>query len=559
VVRLSDLIQSRPWWNSAVTYQIYIRSFADSNCDGIGDVPGIISRIPYLKTLGVDAIWVTPWYPSPRIDNGYDVVDFMDIAAEYGDLADAKRLIEALHAAGLKLIIDIVPNHSSNQHDWFQKALKSQPGSLARNRYLFRDGKGLLGELPPNNWESIFGGPAWSRTVDADGRPEQWYCHLFAPEQPDFNWESPDVRQHFDDILRFWLEIGVDGFRIDVAHGLVKEKGLPDAPVQARLGMLESRDFPFWDQEGVHEIYRHWRQLTDSYPGNRLTVAEAWVNPPSRVARYARPGELCTVFNFDFMSCRWSATEMKDSIDRSIDGLAQVGASPTWVLNNHDAVRSVDRFDLGLIAGRGGTTRERLGNPNSLDLERGLRRARAGALLMLALPGNACIYQGEELGLPEVRDIPKDRIQDPIWRLSEFKDRGRDGCRVPLPWEASPQGGYGFSSDSNVTPKSTWLPQPDGWANLAVGVQVSQPESTFSLYQNALKLRRELSSANDVGLCWRSATDDQLFFQRSAQFASFTTFGVPASLPEGWRALLSSAQLEGDSIPADCTVWMQKA
>jgi alpha-glucosidase len=551
------VIDNRPWWKDAVTYQIYIRSFADSNCDGIGDVQGIISRIPYLKSLGVDAIWVTPWYPSPRIDNGYDVADFMNIATEYGDLSDAKRLVQALHAAGLKLIIDIVPNHSSDQHQWFQKALVSQPSSLARNRYLFRDGKGPTGELPPNNWESIFGGPAWTRVVDAQGLPEQWYCHLFAPEQPDFDWDSPDVRAHFDDILRFWLELGVDGFRIDVAHGLIKAKGLPDAPVQERLGILESREFPFWDQEGVHEIYRHWRGLTDTYPGDRLTVAEAWVNPPSRVTRYVRPGELCTVFNFDFMSCKWNAKEMKASIVRSIDGLADVGAPPTWVFNNHDAVRSVDRLDLDLVAGRGGTTLERLGNRSKLDIQRGLRRARAAALLMLALPGNACIYQGEELGLPEVRDIPDERIQDPIWRLSDFKDRGRDGCRVPIPWTVSSTGGYGFSSDPGMTPQATWLPQPEAWAQLAVDVQVAEQSSTLSLYQTALKLRQKLSHSTHP-LVWVSATDEHLLFQRSTQFACLTSFGVSTKLPEEWKVLLSSSPLEGAFAPADSTVWLQR-
>jgi len=552
------MTDSKSWWHSAVTYQIYIRSFADSNGDGIGDIPGITSRIPYLKSLGVDAIWVTPWYPSPRIDNGYDVVDFMDIAPEYGTLSDAKQFIHALHAADLKLIIDIVPNHTSDQHAWFQEALKSQPGSPERDRYLFRDGRGPSGDLPPNNWESIFGGPAWTRVIGADGRPEQWYCHLFAPEQPDFNWESADVRRYFENVLRFWLETGVDGFRIDVAHGLVKARGLPDAPVQERLGMLESHEFPFWDQEGVHDIYRQWRRLTDSYPGDRVTVAEAWINPLSRLARYVRPGELCTAFNFDFMSCRWNAKEMKDSIDRSIDGLADVGAPPTWVLNNHDAVRSVDRLDLDLIAGRGGTTQERLGDPNALNLERGLRRARAAALLMLALPGNAYIYQGEELGLPEVRDIPKERIQDPIWRLSDFKDRGRDGCRVPLPWQVSAPGGYGFSSDPDVTPQSTWLPQPNMWTNLAVELQSSQRDSTLSLYQRALELRRNLSHSDDGQLHWETVTEAQLFFQRSTQFACLTTFGVPAQLPEGWKVLLSSAPLENAHVPADCTVWIQK-
>ena len=288
----------RPWWRDAVTYQIYIRSFADSNGDGIGDVEGIRSRLPYLKKLGVDAIWITPWYPSPQHDHGYDVADYMDIEPDYGTLAEAETLIKEAHEFEIKLIVDIVPNHTSSDHAWFQAALKAAPGSVERNRYMFRDGKGANGDVPPNNWEAVFGGPAWQRVTEADGKLGQWYLHLFAVEQPDLNWENPEVVAHLEEVLKFWLDRGVDGFRIDVAHGMFKEAGLPDITKDPAAEMLGTEHKPFWDQEGVHDIYRSWRKIFDSYPGDRMAVAEAWVSPASRIARYVRHDELKNSFNF---------------------------------------------------------------------------------------------------------------------------------------------------------------------------------------------------------------------------------------------------------------------
>jgi alpha-glucosidase len=452
----------RLWWRDYVTYQVYIRSFADANGDGKGDVAGIISRLPYLKKLGIDAIWITPWHPPPQKDHGYDVAGFMDIEPDYGTLADAKKLIEESHKLGIRLLVDIVPNHCSDQHKWFQEALAAKLGSKARDRFIFKDGKGENGDTPPNNWQAVFGGSAWQRVTEADGSAGQWYLHLFAVEQPDFNWQNQEVKDYFEKVLKFWLDLGVDGFRIDVAHGMIKAEGLPDVPSDPKL--LEGKPMPFWDQDGVHEIYKEWRKILDSYPNDRMAVAEAWVHPATRIARYSRPGELMNSFNFEFLGPKWDVVEIKNNINKSIEAIGAVGAPSSWVFNNHDVVRSVDRFDLGLGLS-GGTTLERQGDEGKFDIKRGQMRARAGALLTLALPGGAYIYQGEELTLPEAREIPEDRLSDPRWKMSDNKDRGRDGCRVPLPWRENTAGAFGFSDNENLTPNNAWLPQASNWGD----------------------------------------------------------------------------------------------
>ena len=390
-----------PWWRHAVIYQIYIRSFADANGDGVGDIEGIRQRLPYLSQLGVDAIWITPWYPSPMADGGYDVADYCDIEPSFGTLADADALIADAHRSGIRVIVDIVPNHTSNEHPWFRAAVAARRGSPARERYLFRDGRGAGGALPPNNWQSVFGGPAWTRINEPDGQPGQWYLHLFAPEQPDLNWADHDVQAEFEAVLRFWLDRGVDGFRIDVAHGLVKDSSLPDLKHDSGRVAVDPDGHPHWDQEGVHEIYRAWRALTDSYGSERIFVAEA-MREPDRLARYVRADELHTAFNFEFLVCPWDADAFRDVIDRSRGALAAVGAPPTWVLSNHDGTRHLTRY------GRADTTWRDIGVEfrEPVDLELGARRARAAALLMLALPGGAYIYQGEELGLWQVEDLP---------------------------------------------------------------------------------------------------------------------------------------------------------
>lgn len=396
------------WWQDAVIYQVYPRSFADSNGDGMGDLEGVRSRLPYLRALGVDAVWLSPFYASPQADAGYDVADYRAIDPMFGSLLDADALIRDAHELDLRVIVDVVPNHSSDQYDWFRRALKDGPGSALRERYHFRPGKGAHGELPPNDWESIFGGPAWTRTTDPDGTPGEWYLHLFAPEQPDFNWDHPAVADEFRSILRFWLDMGVDGFRVDVAHGLVKAAGLPDIGEtggDSQLKLLGNDVMPFFDQDGVHEIYRSWRTILDEYPGDRIAVAEAWTPTVERTANYVRPDEMHQAFNFQYLSTFWDAAALRDVIDTSLAAMRPVGAPTTWVLSNHDVTRHTTRFAHPVALG----TQLR----DAGDRELGARRARAATLLMLALPGSAYLYQGEELGLPDVTDLPDEARQDP--------------------------------------------------------------------------------------------------------------------------------------------------
>ena len=546
----------RPWWRDAVTYQIYIRSFADSNGDGIGDVAGIQSRLPYLKKLGIDAIWITPWYPSPQHDHGYDVADFMDIEPEYGDLAQAEELIKEAHSFGIKLIVDIVPNHTSSDHAWFQAALKAAPGSIERARYIFRDGKGEDGNLPPNNWEAVFGGSAWKRVVEEGGKLGQWYLHLFAVEQPDLNWENPEVVAHFEEVLKFWLDRGVDGFRIDVAHGMFKEEGLPDIKNDPTAEMLGTEHKPFWDQEGVHDIYRSWRRIFDSYPGDRMAVAEAWVSPASRIARYVRHDELQNSFNFELLTTLWDATEIKKKINGSIDALTEVGAPASWVFNNHDVVRSVDRLDLGLT-NQAETTLARQGDPADFNIVRGTLRARSAALMMLALPGGAYIYQGEELALPEVRDIPEARLTDPRWKMSGFTDRGRDGCRVPLPWSSSSDGAFGFSSNELLKPEQAWLPQSPGWGKFSVDSQDGVDSSTLTMYRQSLAIRKAEEGLGDGEMKWIEAGNGVVAFERPGNFACYINFGSAIELPSNSEILIASGPVHGHTLERDTAVWLR--
>ncbi|MDT0379578.1 glycoside hydrolase family 13 protein [Streptomyces sp. DSM 42041] len=527
-------VETRPgWWRDAVIYQVYPRSFADGNADGMGDLAGVRQRLPYLAGLGVDAVWLSPFYASPQADAGYDVADYRVIDPMFGDLSDAEALIRDAHRLDLRVIVDLVPNHSSDQHDWFQRALREGPGSPARARYHFRPGKGADGAQPPNDWESIFGGPAWTRTKNPDGTPGEWYLHLFAPEQPDFNWDCPAVRDEFRTVLRFWLDLGVDGFRIDVAHGMVKADGLPDMGHGDQLKLLGNQVLPFFDQDGVHEIYRDWRQILEEYGGDRIGVAEAWTPSADRTALYLRPDELHQAFNFHYLDAGWDAGALRRVIDESLDSMRPVGAATTWVLSNHDVVRH----------------RTRLGD----DLD----RARAATLLMLALPGSAYVYQGEELGLPEVTDLPDEVRQDPSFFKSNGQDGLRDGCRVPLPW-SSGGSSYGFGDGG------TWLPQPRSWGSLSVEAQTGDPASTLELYRRALRVRREhpdLGAGDAVE--WLPAPEGVLAFRRGAFVCTANTGTRPVELPAlpGRRLLSSRAGLptdppaEGTTLPADTTVW----
>ncbi|MEU6119167.1 alpha-amylase family glycosyl hydrolase [Streptomyces sp. NPDC047117] len=517
------------WWRDAVIYQVYPRSFADGNGDGMGDLAGIRARLPHLKELGVDAVWLSPFYASPQADAGYDVADYRAIDPMFGTLADAEAVIHEAHRLDLRIIVDIVPNHCSDQHEWFRRAVAEGPGSTLRDRFHFRKGRGENGEEPPNDWESIFGGPAWTRLPDGE-----WYLHLFAPEQPDFNWDHPAVHDEFRSILRFWLDLGVDGFRVDVAHGLVKAEGLPDMGHGEQLKLLGSQVLPFFDQDGVHEIYRSWRQVLEEYAGDRIAVAEAWTPTADRTALYLRPDELHQAFNFHYLNTGWGAAELRTAIDESLDAMRPVGAPTTWVLSNHDVVRH----------------RTRLGG--------GLPRARAAALLMLALPGSAYVYQGEELGLPEVTELPDEVRQDP----SFFKENGqeglRDGCRVPLPWSGT-TAPYGFGTGGS------WLPQPAEWAELSVAAQTGDPDSTLELYRTALTIRRKhpaLGAGDAVE--WRPAPEGVLHFRRAGGFTcAVNTTAEPVRLTVPGRPVLSSGVLPEEipgsadtyELAADTAVW----
>ncbi|MEU8891029.1 glycoside hydrolase family 13 protein [Streptomyces sp. NPDC048442] len=534
------------WWRNAVIYQVYPRSFADGNGDGMGDLAGVRSRLPYLRDLGVDAVWLSPFYASPQADAGYDVADYRAIDPMFGTLLDADGLIRDAHALGLRVITDLVPNHSSDQHEWFKRALAEGPGSALRDRYHFLPGKGASGELPPNDWESLFGGPAWTRTTNPDGTDGDWYLHIFAPEQPDFNWEHPAVADEFRSILRFWLDLGVDGFRIDVAHGLVKAEGLPDLGAHDQLKLLGNDVMPFFDQDGVHAIYRSWRKILDEYPGERIGVAEAWTPTLERTANYVRPDELHQAFNFQYLGTHWDAEALREVIDSSLAAMRPVDAPATWVLSNHDVTRHTTRF--ANPAGLGTQIR------TAGDGELGLRRARAATLLMLALPGSAYVYQGEELGLPDVTDLPDEARQDPSFFRADGQDGYRDGCRVPIPWTIEGSS-YGFGSGGS------WLPQPASWAGLSVEAQTGDPHSTLELYRSALTVRRDhagLGAGTDV--TWLpDAPAGVLAFARDGFVCTANTTGTPVRMAVPGRVLLASAEVTCDEdefdLPADTTVW----
>ncbi len=555
-----DHMSDPNWWRQAAVYQIYPRSFSDSNADSLGDIRGITAKVPYLKALGIDAVWLSPFYPSALADGGYDVDDYRDVDPKLGTLADFDEMAKALHAAGIKLIADIVPNHSSNRHEWFKEALASPKGSAARERYIFRDGKGTNGELPPSDWDSVFGGSAWERITEPDGTPGQWYMHIFAKEQPDLNWSSREVRDDFLKTLRFWSDRGVDGFRVDVAHALTKDLTEPLLS-QLELSVANSGtdgfddgSHPFWDRDEVHEIYAEWRAVFNEYNPPRTAVAEAWVHATRR-ARYASPAGLGQAFNFDLLQADFDAVEYREIITRNLAEARDTGASSTWVFSNHDVVRHATRYGLPRGTGKHAGSQDGkawllAGAPaGELDVELGLRRARAATLLMLALPGSAYLYQGEELGLQEVTEILDAERQDPAF----FRDRGvqigRDGCRVPLPWKVEGTS-FGFGD------AGSHLPQPDWFSKYAVEAQDGTEGSTLELYRTALKLRRELQTAEELE--WvETGNPDVLHFRRPDGWQVVANFGGTAvELPEG-AVLVSSSPLEEANLPANSTAWLR--
>jgi alpha-glucosidase len=519
--------QPRPWWRSAVFYEIYIRSFADGDGDGVGDLHGLRARLPHLVELGVDALWLTPFYLSPMVDGGYDVADPCAVDPLFGDLDGFDALLADAHAAGLKVTIDVVPNHTSDRHRDFEAALYGRPGGTERARYVFRPG--APGGRPPNNWRSVFGGPAWTR----EWRHGEWFLHLFASEQPDLNWRNRSVGDDYERILRFWLDRGVDGFRIDVAHGLVKDEALRDNPGALQPGAfgIGDEERHAYDQPEVHDIYRRWRRVLESYPGDRMATGEVWMRDAGAIARYVRADELHLAFNFRYLNAPWEAPALRAAIDTELAVLPP-GTPPTWVLSNHDVIRH----------------RSRLGS---------LARARAATLLMLALPGVAYLYTGEELGLPEV-DLPPDDIQDPQWFRSGGTRPTRDGARVPIPWSgnAAP---YGFAPPG----AATWLPQPADWGSLTVAAQTGDPASTLELYRHALTLRRREPALAGPELRWLPSPADVLIMERGGAGATLRCIvnlsQVPLDLPAGEVLITSGVARDAGTLAPDATAWLRQA
>jgi alpha-glucosidase len=522
-----DVTNSREaWWSRAVFYQVYPRSFRDSNGDGVGDLDGVTAGLDYLSSLGVDALWLNPVMVSPMADHGYDVADPRDVDPLFGGIGALDRLIEAAHARGIRITMDLVPNHTSSRHPWFEAALAAGPGTVQRERYIFRDGRGPGGLHPPNNWVSVFGGPAWTRVEEPDGNPGQWYMHLFDAEQPDLNWENPEVFDDLEKTLRFWLERGVDGFRIDVAHGMAKPPGLPDMTNPDLKMLTLDDDDPRFDHDSVHNIHRGIRSVLDDHP-DAVTIGEIWVFDNEQFAKYLRPDELHLGFNFRLVRAEFDAAEVRAAIENSLAAADLAGSAPTWTLSNHDVEREVSRYGDGAA---------------------GLARARAMALVMLALPGAVFVYNGEELGLPNV-DLPDDVLQDPVWERSRHEERGRDGCRLPMPWsgEVPP---FGFSDTAD-----TWLPMPPDWSGLTVEKQDDVDGSTLSLFRRAIELRHGRGDLGDA-VEWQEVPEGALAFRGVDGVVCVLNAGTsPVPLPDGVLLVASDPLVDG-ALPPDAAAWI---
>lgn len=542
------------WWRDAVIYEVYVRSFADGDGDGTGDLAGVRSRLPYLRDLGVDALWFTPWYASPMADGGYDVADYRAIDPAFGTLAEAEALIAEALALGIRTIVDVVPNHVSDQHPWFRAALAAGPGSPERERFWFHPGAGPDGAGIPTHWESSFGGETWTRTTNPDGTPGEWYLHLFTAQQPDLNWTHPDVWAEHEDVLRFWFDRGVAGVRVDSAALLVKDPALPELPAPGAA--TAPGGHPHLDRDELHDVYRAWRKVADSYAGTRVLVGEVWLDDAERFAAYLRPDEMHTAFNFDVMAQPWDAAALRASVDRTLAAHRGVGAPATWVLSNHDVTRPVTRY--GRADSSFSFAAKRAGTPTDLDL--GTRRARAAALLTAALPGSLYLYQGDELGLPEVEDLPPEAVQDPMHERSGGVDPGRDGCRVPLPWSGD-RPPYGFSPAApDGTPAPTpWLPQPADWAGRTVAAQEADPGSMLRLYRAALALRRAEPGLGDGDLRWLDAGPGVLAFARGDVLCVVNLSAGPVPLPPHRGVLLASGPTDGAALDPDAAAWLRAA
>ena len=542
-IEVTDALHDAEWWRHAVIYQVYVRSFADADGDGTGDLAGVRTRLPYLRDLGVDALWFTPWYRSPLADGGYDVADYRTIDPAFGTLAEAEALIRDALDLGIRTVVDVVPNHVSDQHPWFQAALAAGPGSAERSRFWFHPGRGPGGDQMPTGWVSSFAGPTWTRTENPDGTPGEWYLHLFTPQQPDLNWDHPDVRAEHEDVLRFWFDRDVAGIRIDSTALLVKDPALPEVPESPGPG-----GHPHLDRDELHGIYRSWRRVAEEYNPPRVLVGEVWLADPRRFADYLRPDEMHTAFNFDFMARPWDAAALRESIETTLEAHRGVGAPATWVLSNHDVTRPVTRY--GRADSSFDFAAKGFGTPTDLAL--GRRRARAAALLTAALPGSLYLYQGDELGLPEVEDLPREILQDPMHFRSGGVDPGRDGCRVPLPWSGT-RPPFGFSPTPDAEP---WLPQPDAWSGLTVEHQAADPGSMLRLYRSALALRRDPALRGP--LRWLDLGPSVLAFARGEHLVCVVNLGAdPVDLPPHAEVLLASAPLDPDGrLPHDAAVWL---
>ena len=555
------------WWRRAVVYQIYPKSFADGNGDGIGDLPGAISRLDYLRALGIDAVWFSPIFPSPQCDGGYDVSDYRDIDPMFGSITDAETLIREAHARQIRVILDIVPNHTSSKHRFFQEALSTLPGSPAWARYHCVRGRGEKGELPPNNWQSIFGGLAWTpllaspdgkSTIVGDasataGTPTGWwFLHLFDTHQPDVNWDHPDIVREFDDTLRFWFDRGVDGIRIDVAQGMIKQRGYPDVLDSKDPALLDPHAKPYFDQPEVHEVYRRWRKIADSYDPPRVFVAEAWLDTPEKRARYLRADELHTGFNFDLLTAEWDGNKWRDIIDSSMAADALVGAPTTWVTENHDVRRSPTRYG-------GRVVHREVASPAQVAL--GRVRAVAAMYTILALPGTTYLFNGQELGLEEVIDLDDAEREDPHFHRTKGEHLGRDGCRVPMPWRASGTN-FGFSP-SNA--KKSWLTQPVSWSALSVEAQEGDRGSTLNRVRAATAVRRTQPALQRGSFEWvrEMCVDGVVAFRRavagSPSVVCVANMSAKPTSPVVGTVLCSSNEVSGGIVPPDTTAWFLQA
>jgi alpha-glucosidase len=556
-------VQPKEWWRHAVVYQIYPKSFADGNGDGIGDLPGALSRLEYLQALGIDAVWFSPIFPSPQCDGGYDVSDYRDIDDMFGTLSDAETFIREAHQRGIKVILDVVPNHSSSKHRFFQEALSTPPGSSAWQRYHCVYGRGESGELPPNNWQSIFGGIAWTQLLSsADGRSTivgdakatggtptgWWYLHLFDTHQPDLNWEHPDVVEEFDDTLRFWFDRGVDGIRIDVAQGMIKASGYPDVLDSNDPALLDPHARPYFDQPEVHDVYRRWRKIADSYDPPRVFVAEAWLDTPEKRARYLRADELHTGFNFDLLTAEWDAGVWQRVIASSLAADAMVGAPTTWVTENHDVRRAPTRYG-------GRVVHREIASTEHIAL--GRARSLAAIHVILALPGTTYLYNGQELGLEEVIDLVDSERQDPHFWRTNGEHLGRDGCRVPMPWHRTGVS-LGFGPDGGKKP---WLTQPTNWADLSVDAQLQESSSMLSRVRSAIRVRRDMPTLTRGEFAFEESlmSDGVVAFRRTlagerTMLCVANMHGVNAPVIDG-ELLCSSGDVTAGRVPANVAAW----